>query len=44
MAGAVKSAFAKRLQGDRPSALQATLAALVAGIAAAVLTYRLMRS
>ena len=44
MAGAVKKAFAKRLQGDRPSVLQATLAALVAGVAAAVLTYRLMRS
>jgi hypothetical protein len=44
MAGAVKGAFAKRLQGDRPSVLQATLAAAVAGAAAAVLTYRLMRS
>jgi hypothetical protein len=44
VAGAVKSAFAKKLQGDRPSVLQATLAALVAGVAAAVLTYRLMRS
>jgi hypothetical protein len=44
VAGAVKNAFAKRLQGDRPSVLQATLAAVVAGGAAAVLTYRLMRS
>jgi hypothetical protein len=44
VAGAVKSAFAKRLQGERPSVLQSSLAALAAGAAAAVLTYRLMRS
>jgi hypothetical protein len=44
VAGAVKGAFAKRLQGERPSVLQAALAATVAGVAAAVLTYRLMRS
>jgi hypothetical protein len=44
VAGAVKSAFAKRMQGDRPSVIQSALAALVAGAAAAVLTYRLMRS
>jgi hypothetical protein len=44
MAGAVKKTFAKRLQGERPSVLQSTLAAVVAGVAAAVLTYRLMRS
>jgi len=44
MAAAVKKAFAKRMQGERPSVLQALLAAIVAGVAAAVLTYRLMRS
>ena len=44
MSGVLKSAISKRLQGDKPSVLQAMLVALVAGIAAAVLTYRLMRS
>jgi hypothetical protein len=44
MSGVLKSAIAKRVQGDKPSALQATLAARAAGAAAAVLTYRLMRS
>jgi hypothetical protein len=44
MAGVLKSAVLKRVQGDKPSVLQALLVALVAGIAAAVLTYRLMRS
>jgi uncharacterized membrane protein len=44
MSGVLKSAISKRVQGDKPSVLQAMLVALVAGIAAAVLTYRLMRS
>jgi hypothetical protein len=44
MAGAIKSAVSKRLEGGKPSVLQATLAALAAGIAAAVITYKLMRS
>ena len=44
MSGVLKSTISKRLQGDKPSVLQAMLVALVAGIAAAVLTYRLMRS
>ena len=44
MSGVLKSAISKRLQGDKPSVLQAMLVALVAGIAAAVLTYRLLRS
>jgi hypothetical protein len=44
MSGAFKSAIAKRVQGDRPSVFQSTLAAVVAGAAAAALTYRLMRS
>ena len=44
MSGLLKSAISKRVQGDKPSVLQAMLVALVAGIAAAVLTYRLLRS
>jgi hypothetical protein len=44
MSGALKSAIAKRVSGSRPSVLQATLAALAAGVAAAVVTYRVMRS
>jgi hypothetical protein len=44
MSGALKSAVAKRIQGDKPSVFQATFAAFVAGAAAAVITYRLMRS
>jgi hypothetical protein len=44
MGGVLKEAIATRLSGDKPSALQAVLAALVAGAAAAVLTYRVMRS
>jgi hypothetical protein len=44
MSGVFKSAIAKRAQGGRPSVVQATLAALAAGAAAAVVTYRLMRS
>jgi len=44
MSGVLKSAISKRLQGDKPSVLQAMLIALVAGIVVAVLTYRLLRS
>ena len=44
MSGVLKSAIAKRVSGDKPSVFQATLAAAVAGVAAAALTYRLMRS
>ena len=44
MSGVLKSAISKRLQGEKPSVLQAMLVALAAGIAVAVLTYRLMRS
>jgi hypothetical protein len=43
MSGVLKSAISKRLQGDKPSVLQAMLVALVAGIVVAVLTYRLLR-
>jgi hypothetical protein len=44
VAGLVKTAFAKRLQGDRRSPVKAALVATVTGAAAAALTYRLMRS
>jgi hypothetical protein len=44
MAGFVKGAFAKRVSGDRPSPVHAALAAVAAGAAVAVLTYRVMRS
>jgi hypothetical protein len=44
MGGLVKSAFAKRIQGDRPSPPMAVLVAAATGVAAAVLTYRVMRS
>ena len=44
MSGALKSAFVKRTRGDKPSVLHAAAASLVAAAAAAVLTYRLMRS
>jgi uncharacterized membrane protein len=44
MPGVLKSAILKRVQGEKPSVLVAALVALAAGVAAAVLTYRLMRS
>jgi hypothetical protein len=44
MAGFVKGAFAKRMTGDRPSPISATLVAVVVGAAAAVLTYKVLRS
>lgn len=44
MAHVLKSAVIKRVGGDKPSAPHAMLAALVAGAAVAVLTYRVMRS
>jgi hypothetical protein len=44
MSGALKRAIAQRVQGDKPSVVQAAFAALAAGAAAAVVTYRLMRS
>jgi 1,4-dihydroxy-2-naphthoate octaprenyltransferase len=44
MGGLLKSTLAKRLQGERPSPLRASVAAVVAGVAAAVLTYRVVRS
>jgi hypothetical protein len=44
MSGVFKTAIAKRVQGGKPSAMQATLAALAAGVVAAAVTYRVMRS
>ena len=44
MSGVLKGALRKRVSGDKPSPVQATLAAIVAGAATAVLTYRVMRS
>jgi hypothetical protein len=44
MSGVLKSAVAKRVGGDRPSPFHAACAAVAAGAAAAVVTYRLIRS
>jgi hypothetical protein len=44
MTGALKQAVAQRLSGDRPSAPRALLAASATGAAAAVITYRVLRS
>jgi hypothetical protein len=44
MAGFVKGAFAKRMAGDRPSPVNAALAAVAVGAVTAVLTYRVIRS
>ena len=44
MSGVVRGALEKRVSGDNPSPIQAALAAAVAGAAAAVLTYRILRS
>ena len=44
MSGVLKGALAKRISGDKPSPPAAALAAVVAGVAAAVITYRVLRS
>ena len=44
MSGVMKGTLTKRVSGDKPSSVQAALAAVVAGAAAAALTYRFMRS
>ena len=44
MAHVLKSAVIQRVKGDKPSVAHATVAALIAGVACAVLTYRVMRS
>jgi hypothetical protein len=43
MTGFIKNTVAKRLQGDRPSVMRALLVAIMVGIAAAVVAYKLMR-
>ena len=44
MANLLKGAVASRLAGDKPSPVTAALAAVVAGVAAAAVTYKLLRS
>ena len=44
MSGVLGKAVRKRLSGEKPSPVQAALSAAVAGTAAAVVTYRLMRA
>jgi hypothetical protein len=44
MSGILRGALTKRVSGDNPSPIQAALAAAVAGLAAAALTYKLLRS
>ena len=44
MSGVLKSAIGKRIEGDKPSVFQAMLAAMAAGVAAAALTYKLLRT
>jgi hypothetical protein len=44
MAGILKGALGKRMSGDKPSPLHAALAAVVAGAAAAAVTYRVLRA
>jgi hypothetical protein len=43
MTGFVKNTVAKRLAGDRPAVMRALLVAIMVGIVAAVLAYKLMR-
>ena len=42
--GVVKDAAAERIEGERPGRLRALAAAAIAGVAAAVITYKLLRS
>lgn len=42
--GTVGKAFAERMTGSQPGAFRALAAATVVGVAAAVATYRLLRS
>jgi hypothetical protein len=44
MSGILRGAFLKRASGETASPIQAALAAAVAGTAAGVLTYRILRS
>jgi len=44
VSGLLKGAVAKRMGGEKPSPPHAALAAAVAGVAVAVVAYRVMRS
>ena len=44
MSNVPMKAVTKKLGGNRPSVLQAALAAAIAGFAAAVITYRVLRA
>ena len=44
MPNVLMNAVQKKLGGGRPSVVQAALAAVVAGVAAAVITYRVLRA
>jgi hypothetical protein len=44
VANLLKGAVAKRLSGDKPSPVTAAMVAVVAGVAAAAVTYKLLRS
>jgi hypothetical protein len=44
VANVLKDAVAKRMAGDKPSPLQAFAASVTAGVAVAVITYRVMRN
>ena len=44
MSAMLKGAVSKRMAGDNPSPVHAGLAALIAGAAAAAVTYKVLRS
>ena len=44
VSGILKGAVAKRMAGDKPSAVQAFVASVIAGVAVAAITYRVMRN
>jgi len=44
VANVLKDAVAKRMAGGKPSPLEAFTASVVAGVAIAVITYRVMRN
>jgi hypothetical protein len=43
MAGLLKRVTEERVSGGRPSVVRAVIAAVVAGVGAALITYRLLR-
>ena len=44
MSALLKNTFVARLNGDKPSPFKAVLTSAVAGVAAAAVTYRVLRS